>query len=127
MAETTKKTGDVKNNQRKTEAKASKEKDKYVRKLEKRVKDWNKKIAHFQKKVSKSTDEAATKMQDSIDSLVTKSDEVKERVIKIRSASGEAWKDLKSGLEGAVQSLEEGFKKMSERYKQPGDSPSNRQ
>lgn len=90
--------------------------DAYVEKIKAQIDEWNADIDKLGARVSKMDADARLKQQDALDELRNRRDQATAKLREIQGASGEAWEDVRSGLELSWESLKEGFKEARSRF-----------
>ena len=91
-----------------TREEISKKREKYVAKVEAQLKDWGEKI-------DKLKDKAEYDQQ--IEELRKKQEAVRGKMKDYRATGGEAWGDLKTGLDQTLEELKKSFKQAVSRFK----------
>src|SRR5689334_20294663 len=88
----------------------------FVAKTEKQLAELNRKIDALQARIATAPRELKAKYDESSQELQKKRQAVVEKLATLNKASGEAWKDLKLGLETAWNDLNSTWNKMKSRY-----------
>lgn len=92
------------------------EKSAYRQKLEARLDQWSTEIDKLQAKAVEASADARLKYEDQVKALRKQQDEAREKLSELDDASGEAWKDFRSGVEKAWDDLGDAVKKATERF-----------
>lgn len=106
--------GEVKQEAKKA-AKTTKEylaqqQEKYLKQAQEKLNDLDKKITDLRQQAEKQTGDLQQKLSKQADGLKKQADTVKEKLAAMKDASGDAWKKLKSGVDGAMSELEKAYK-----------------
>ena len=94
-----------------------KDKDKYINDLKAKIEEWNADIHKLKAKANQMEANTKLEYQKQIQSLKNKRDEMKEKLSHTDSSSEEAWKDLKSGLDQAWETMNNAVKSAKSRFK----------
>ena len=81
--------------------------DAYVRKIQAKLDEWNAEIDKLEAKIDQADAEGRIELQRQVDSLRAKRTAMKGKVAEMKEAGGEAWKDLKVGVEVASKAMGE--------------------
>ena len=113
--------GDVKQ-EAKEAAKTTKEylaqqQEKYLKQAQEKLNDLDKKIADLREQAEKQTGELQQKLSKEADGLKKQTNALKEKLAAMKDASGDAWKKLKSGVDGALTELEKAYKEAESESK----------
>lgn len=101
-----------------TAAYASQKKEKYVSEAETRYNELKQRIDELAAKGESLKDEAKADIKKQIGELQAKQADVLDRLEEMKSASGEAWKDVASGFEAAFEELEKAYQDALSRFRQ---------
>lgn len=82
---------------------AKQEKDEYVARAQKSVDEAKAEIDKLKARAKKARGGAKAKLQRQIDAMEARWKLAERKLSELKSASGEAWKDLKSGVDKAVE------------------------
>jgi len=93
------------------------EKEIYEKKLQTQLDDWSTEIDKLKAKADKAKDNAKLEYQEQIESLNLKRQEAQGKLKELKEASGDAWEDIKSGVDLAWNSLSEAVKSATSRFK----------
>ena len=89
----------------------------YQEKVETQLKEWGAKIDELKAKAEKSKADLKIKYEEQIEELRRKQEEVKGKLSEIKGSGGEAWEDLKAGVERALGDLNNAIGKAFSRFK----------
>ncbi|MDQ1336664.1 MAG: hypothetical protein QG552_3614 [Thermodesulfobacteriota bacterium] len=84
--------------------------------METRLDDYGKEIDQLKAKAEKLEGDAKAKAEQQLTALRQKRDEVSEKVKKLGSSSGDAWEQLKSGIDAAMEDLGNAYKKVAAEF-----------
>jgi len=85
------------------------QKEAYEQQLANKLDEYAQKIAALKAQMVTMQGEAQKDMQEKIDSLHAKVEDMKSKALELQNASDAAWDDLKAGLDKAEDDLEESF------------------
>lgn len=91
-------------------------KDAYLEKLHAKLDEWNAEIDKLKAKLDAAGAEKRVEYQEQIQNLKQKQKEVEQKMATIRSAGGDAWEDLKKGVESAWDAMESAMKAAKSRF-----------
>jgi len=83
---------------------------------ETRLAEYKKEIDQLQAKAEKLEGDAKAKAEQQLTALGQKRDEVSEKLKDLSSSSGNAWKELKSGIDAAMEDLGNAYKKAAAEF-----------
>ncbi|SIO47504.1 hypothetical protein SAMN05444722_2420 [Rhodovulum sp. ES.010] len=92
------------------------EKDAYRQKIQARLDQWRAEIDKLQAKAVEAGADARVEYDKQIEKLRARQAEAQDRLDELDSSRGEAWKDLKSGIEKAWNELESAVKSAANRF-----------
>jgi len=92
------------------------QKEKYTQEILARLSQYNLKLMELDRKMSALGDQAKNDMLGEIANVNSKKAQVATRMRELKSSTGEAWKDIKVGLDKAVDDLDEAYKQAKGRY-----------
>lgn len=92
------------------------EKEQYEQKLEGRLEEMRAKIDALEARAKQADAEARLRAEGRIGELREKQRELKEKLKKLQDSGGEAWGDIRGGLDAAWKSLEASFKAAASRF-----------
>lgn len=93
------------------------EKDLYRQKFEAKLKEVIAQIDLLEAKADQVKAESKIELQQQIQSLRQQRDTLGQKLDQLKQSSGDAWKDLKAGLESATEDLKGALGKAMERFK----------
>jgi len=93
------------------------EKNAYMQKLEARLNQWGAEVDKLQAKSAEASADAKLEYQNQIEKLRGMQDDARQELDKLESAQGEAWKDLKSGIEKAWDNMGNAVKQATDRFR----------
>ena len=76
-----------------------------------KLREWDDEILKLESKADQLKDKASDKYREQITDLKEKSEETRQKLKQLRGSGGEAWHELKDGLEKSWESLESSVKK----------------
>jgi Skp family chaperone for outer membrane proteins len=88
-------------------AKARQERDEFVGKAQKELAELKKKMAELRKKAKKLSGEAKAKLDRQIQNLEPELKAAEQKLADLKSATGEKWEELKSGVSRAIDRLKQ--------------------
>ncbi|MCF8129709.1 MAG: hypothetical protein K9N10_14465 [Deltaproteobacteria bacterium] len=91
-------------------------KDAYVKKLHAKLDEWNAQIDKMKAKADQAEADSRIEYNKRIAELQEKRNETKEKLETLREAGEGAWEDLKSGVQLAVESMEEALASAKSRF-----------
>jgi hypothetical protein len=95
-------------------------KDSYIKKMKAKFDDlndkWNIERKKLEAKAQHAKTEARKKFEDQLKILQEKREKMSQKLDQIDNASEEAWNDIKEGVDGAWQSLNEAIKKARSHF-----------
>ncbi|MCA1784543.1 MAG: coiled coil domain-containing protein [Desulfotignum sp.] len=92
-------------------------KEAYEKKLEAQLQEWKTDIDKMKAKADKADAEAKLEYYKQIEDLRTKQEAAQKKLTELKASGGDAWEDLKSGIELAWTSLGESIKSARSRFK----------
>jgi nucleotide-binding universal stress UspA family protein len=95
-----------------------KKREKYLAKAEAQLKDWSTKIDQLKAKAEESRGAVKAKYDQQIEELRKKQEAVRSRIRAYGTSGGEAWKDLKTGVDQALDELKKSIKQAVSRFKE---------
>ena len=93
------------------------DKDAYVQKLHAKLDEWNAEIDKLMARADKAEADSRVEYQKQIDILRDKRAHAEQKLNEVREAGSGAWEDLKSGVQGAWDSMEEALKSARSKFK----------
>ena len=91
-------------------------KEEYVEMLHRQIDDWDNRISLLQDRLKIVEGESRTELQDQIDSLTQKREEIAGKVKTVQQASADAWEDIKAGLELASDAVQSSLESAFSRF-----------
>ena len=91
-------------------------KDVYQAKLQAQLDEWKADIAKLRAKAEKAQAEARLKYMEEVDDLRAQQKKAEARLEALQNAHGEAWKDMKSGVEAAWDEMGDAMKRAWGRF-----------
>jgi outer membrane biogenesis lipoprotein LolB len=88
----------------------------YQQELADKFAEYDRKIETFKQQMNMVKGETERKMQENIDMLQSKVDDMKKRAEKLKNAGGDAWTDLRNGLEKAEDDLDRSFSEAMKNF-----------
>ena len=86
----------------------------YINKMAVRLKELESEIEELEQIADKAISETKAEYQQQINELFLKKEAVQSKILKIREAGGNAWEDMKAGVELSWEVFNEAVKKKSE-------------
>jgi nucleotide-binding universal stress UspA family protein len=96
----------------------SKKRKAYAEKLEAQLKEWGTEIDILKAKAEKAKAEAKIKYYESIQDLRAKQESLGQKLQELKGPGGEAWEEVKTGVDRAVKDLKEAFKRAQSKWKE---------
>jgi len=93
-----------------------KNRDVYVKKVQAQLDEWDADIKKLKAKANKASANATLEYKSRIESLKRKQQEAGDRLDDLKSASDDAWDDLKKGLENATSVLGDSIKSAAAHF-----------
>lgn len=94
------------------EESGEKSREKVLAKMEQKLKVWSGDIEKFREKSDKFGATARGKIQEQAEDLRAKQELARQRLQEMKKAGGEAWEDLRTGAEGAMDDLRKAVEKV---------------
>jgi len=96
----------------------SKEKaEEYKKQVEAELEEYEGKIKSYVNKMNDMGAEAKASAQKQLDKLEEQQEAAKKKLSELKSASGEAWEDLKKGMENSMDELKSAFDQAASQFK----------
>jgi len=92
-------------------------KEAYEQKMEARLKEWDAKIQQLKAKAEQASAEARIEYNNRIEELQGKRKTLEDRLDEMKSSGGDAWKDIKAGVENAFSDLKISVESAIDRFK----------
>jgi chromosome segregation ATPase len=90
--------------------------DAYVQKIKAKLDEWNAEIDRLEAQARQKEADAQTRLQEQIDQVKAKRQTAEEKLDDVRQAGGDAWEDLKSGLELATEAVGDALRSARSRF-----------
>lgn len=90
--------------------------DDYVKKLKAKLDEWNAEISVLEARADQVKAEARVQYQKQLEETKKQRDELKQKLDQVGQAGGEAWQELKSGLDLAWDALTDAVKSAKSRF-----------
>ena len=90
--------------------------DAYVQKIKAKLDEWNAEIDRLEAQARQKEADAQTRLQEQIDQVKAKRTTTEEKLDDVRQAGGDAWEDLKSGLELATEAVGDALRSARSRF-----------
>lgn len=96
-------------------------KDVYRRKIEALLKEWEDKIDTLLTKADEATAGARSRYQEHLPVLQAKLEVARHKLHELKGESGEAWEEIKDGMEDAWADLKQAFEKAAAKFHDKND------
>ena len=90
--------------------------DAYVQKIKAKLDEWNAEIDRLEAQARQKEADAQTSLQEQIDQVKAKRRAAEEKLDDVRQAGGDAWEDLKSGVELAAEAVGDALRSARSRF-----------
>ena len=94
------------------------QRDAYVEKLHAKIDEWNADIDKLIAKANQLEADSRIEYQKQADTLKRKRKEIERKLNELKTSGGGAWEDLKSGMDLALESMNEAVKSALSRFTQ---------
>ena len=101
---------------RTTMAYTEEQKELYQKKIEEKINQYGQKFMELQEKMVMLNEQAKASLAAEMENLNRKIQEVDEKSREIQSASGEAYEDLREGLESSLEEMDKAFDQAMDRF-----------
>ena len=91
--------------------------DTYIRQLHAKIDEWNADIDRLTAKVNQVEADSRKEYQQQIDMLKRKRREIESKLTDLKQTGEEAWSDFKTGIDLALESMNEAVKSAISRFK----------
>jgi peptidoglycan hydrolase CwlO-like protein len=91
-------------------------KEAYINKMKAQLNEWDAEIDKLKAKYEKVSADTALEYQKQIDDLKSKRAAAENKITELKESSGDAWEELKSGIENAWTSLGEAIKSARSKF-----------
>ena len=92
------------------------QKEKYTQEVLKKLSQYNQMFITLDRKVSAMGEQAKNDMMGEIANVNTKKNQVSAKMRELQNSTGEAWEDVKVGLDKAIDDMDEAYKQAMSRY-----------
>ena len=93
-----------------------KTKDEYISQLHKKIDEWNGDIDRLGEKLEKVDAESRAQLQEQIQTLKSKREEIEDKLSDLGDSGSEAWEDIKSGMELAKEAMNSAMQSAKTRF-----------
>lgn len=93
-----------------------KERQAYEQKMDARLMKWDAQMQMLKARAKEAGADTKAAIAKELDELEERSDETRKKLSSLRDASGDAWRDMKTGLENSWRSLENAMKAAKSRF-----------
>jgi hypothetical protein len=94
----------------------SETRDVYVKKIKAKLDEWNAEIDQLEAKARQKEADSQQRLQEQIEKVKATRNSAEEKLNGIRQAGGDAWEDLKAGLEMATDAVGEALRSARSRF-----------
>ena len=98
-------------------SRAMSSRDEYLRKLQEKLEEWNAEIDRLTAKAGEVTTDVKNECDSQIDSLKAKQSVTRQKIEELQHAGGNAWEDLKSGVELSLTAMGEAIHSARSRFR----------
>lgn len=92
-------------------------KEAYEKKLQAQLDEWNSEIDKLKAKADQAEADAQLEYYQQIEELRAKQEQYSQKLAELKTASDDAWEDIKAGVESAWDSLNRSLKSAKSRFK----------
>jgi hypothetical protein len=92
------------------------EKEAYQQKIEARIAEWNAEMDKLRAQAKKLAAEGRIEAESRLQDLTIKKEAAEAKLAELRNAGGDAWQELKSGIDRAVRELDESVKRAASKF-----------
>lgn len=89
----------------------------YREKREAQLREWAAKLDAWQARAQKAKAEAKIRYQEEVDDLRGRLRAARQKLDALRDAGGDAWEDLRAGMDEAVRDLKRAFERASSKFR----------
>lgn len=93
------------------------DKDLYIQQLEAKLKEWNAKIEKHKAQMEQASIETKAHYRLTIKNLEEKVAEGQEKLSELKESNSNAWKEIKKGVDRAVDDIKHAFEKAKTKFK----------
>ncbi|WP_319583240.1 hypothetical protein [uncultured Pseudodesulfovibrio sp.] len=90
--------------------------EEYIEKMKAKLDELNAEVSRLEAKAREAKADLSIRYKDEIENLKAKREESKARLAEFKEAGDSAWEDLKIGMQGAWDIMEEAIKSAKERF-----------
>tara|TARA_Y100001933_G_scaffold138185_1_gene137107 strand:- start:378 stop:665 length:288 start_codon:yes stop_codon:yes gene_type:complete len=94
-----------------------KNKEEFIKTLHAKIDKWDAEIDRLSAKAAVLEAESREEYYQQLAELKAKRSQIEEKLEKVQQSSGDAWQDLKSGLDLALETMSEALKSAASRFK----------
>ena len=99
-----------------TMAYTEEQKDLYMEKLKEKMAQYNRNLVEYRAKLAMMNEQAKADLAEEIDNLSSKKVEMESKIRELQAASGEAFEDLKDGLDNAMDEMDKAYEQAMKRF-----------
>ena len=92
------------------------EKEAYEKKQQARLDEWTAEIDKLKAKAKQADADARLKIEEDLKQAEAIKGNIEDRLTKLRSSAGDAWKDIRGGVEAAASSLTSSLRSAAGRF-----------
>jgi len=92
------------------------EKEAYQQKIEARIAEWNAEMDKLRAQAKGLAAEGRIEAESRLQDLTIKKEAAEAKLAELRNAGGDAWQELKSGIDRAVRELDESVKRAASKF-----------
>jgi len=92
------------------------EKEAYQQKIEARIAEWNAEMDKLRAQAKRLEAEGRIEAESRLQDLTIKKEAAEVKLAELRNAGGDAWQELKSGIDRAVRELDESVKRAASKF-----------
>jgi len=92
------------------------EKEAYQQKIEARIAEWNAEMDKLRAQAKGLAAEGRIEAESRLQDLTIKKEAAEAKLAELRNAGGDAWQELKSGIDRAVRELDESVKRAVSKF-----------
>jgi regulator of protease activity HflC (stomatin/prohibitin superfamily) len=91
-------------------------KEAYEKKVEAKLDEWGAEIDRLKAKSKGAKADAQVEFQEQLEELKTKREAARKKLSDLKNTSGDAWDDVKSGMDSAWQALDKSLESAAQRF-----------
>jgi hypothetical protein len=96
---------------------ASQQRTDYQKEVEEHIKSLSQRIDQMKEMAATKKGETLSKIESEVSELINKKDVVDQRLKELQSSGSQAWGEMKTGLENALESLQKAYEKSVSQFK----------